>query len=277
MPLPLTVRKSLRDNQEILDEAVEKIKNATGVEWTFEFDIENIIEKADADYLKNDAGNFFYKEVAANVAYNIENLCKDETTKEALVEACTENKVILRINTDKKNTDYWKYIFENGSLVLLMRTPPANTGDISYFNIAKVIPTPGVFSLVARLNIKAAQEKIDEAFESIKSVTKEDWCYDEASLETVYGTIDKSYQESIGDIFREVIESIAYNITKRCADDMILEAFSEVTTNKKIVFVHNPKQSDYWAWKFTNGDLVVSFKSICNVNDNSYFDFEKLL
>ncbi|EFA82166.1 hypothetical protein PPL_04586 [Heterostelium album PN500] len=268
MPLPLAARKSIRDNEEHLTNAVETIKSALGVEWTFEFDFETLLAKVEsADYVKNDPGSFFYKDVATNVAECVKSFAtKDEMVKEALIEANANSKVIVRVNEDKKNTSYWKYIFENNNLVLLFRASPANISDITYFDLPSIIPSPGVLSLKARLNLKENGEKFQTALEEIKEATKNDWTYDESSIETCYTTFDFD-KDRIGDIFAEIITNIAYNIKTRCKDEMILEAFNEVNTNNKIVFRHLPKQSDYWTFAFTSGDLIVSYKSICNVSD----------
>ncbi|KYR01401.1 hypothetical protein DLAC_01991 [Tieghemostelium lacteum] len=276
MPLPLLARKSLRDNEPHLKDAVEQIQKALGVEWTFEFDFETLLAKAE-DSLKADCGDIFYKNIAKYVANNIEGAAKDEMTKEALIEANSNCKIAMVENTDKKDSTYWKYRFNNGTLELVYNRINVNLSDIQYFKIHTVIPTPGVYSLPARLNIKQNKEKFDEALESIKAITKNDWTYDEESLETVYKEIDPSYQASIGDIFAEVITNVARNIKSRCADDMVLEAFNEICTNNKIVFKCNKKQSDYWSFIFEKGDLIISFRSIANVSDAAYFNFEKLL
>eukprot|EP01133_Synstelium_polycarpum_P006582 gene6582-7639_t len=276
MPLSLTARKSLRDNEESLKENTEKLKEILGIDWTFEFDFETILTKCTDDYVQRSPGEIFYKNVAEGVVCCVKDACKSEICKEALIEANSENKVIVRVNEDKKNTDYWKYIFENNTLVLLFRSPMSNIGDCSYFKLANIIPSPGVFSLVARLNLKENEEKFTEAFERINNVTKESWSYDESSLEEIYPKLDYN-KERIGDCFADILSNIADNICKRCQDDMTLEAFNEATPNHKIIFRHNAKQSDYWLWAFVAGDLVVSFRSISNTSDNSYFNFEKLL
>jgi len=276
MPLPLVARKSIRDNQEHLDAAVEKIKAALGVEWTFEIDFETLLAKVTEDYPKSSPGECFYKEIATNVAECVERASKNDLVKEALIEANTNNKVVVLLNEDKKNSTYWKYQFNNGTLELLFKSI-CNTSDITYFKLESIIPTPGVFSLPARMNLKASEEKFQEAFEKIKAATGQDWSYEESSLEEIYPSIEKSYQESIGDIFSEITNYLASNIEKRLGDEMVKEAFLELNTNGKVVFKCNPKQSSYWDIKFESGNLVLSFRSICNTSDVAYFDFEKLL
>eukprot|EP01132_Coremiostelium_polycephalum_P010757 gene10757-13166_t len=258
MPLPLVARKSIRDNEEYLREAQETIKNAIGVEWTFELDFEDILSKLSEDY-RDRIGELFYKEVCKNIASCVEKASKDETTKEALVESNQNSKVIIRpLVMDKKNNDYkyWNYLFENGSLVVVFKTPLCNISDLSYFKIEAVIPTPGVYSLTARLNLKENKEKFDTALETIKDVMGCDWTYDEASLETVYQALDKDLKERIGDLFSEVMGYVAQNIKNRCKDDMVLEAFREATPNSKVTFKQDGKQSSYWVWKFEDGGVT---------------------
>ncbi|KYR03083.1 hypothetical protein DLAC_00575 [Tieghemostelium lacteum] len=280
MPLSLNQRKSLRDYDQNLKDALESIKNTTGQEYQVEIDFEGIIAKtAESKYVSEDPGNFFYKQCLANFAYCLEQqLAKEEVTKEAFVEATTARKIIFRINEDKKNTDYWKVAFEADSVILLFRIQPSNVGDISYLPLAKSIPVPGTYSLVSRLSLKEHKEKFDEALETLKSATGETWTYDEASLESVYKLVDENSKTNYGRVFSTVLENVAYNVKEKCKDDMIKEAFVEATPNHTIVFVQNAKQYDYWEFKFENGNLLVSFKnSITNLSDISYWDFTKLL
>jgi len=51
------------------------------------------------------------------------------------------------------------------------------------------------------MNLKASEEKFNEAFEKLKEATKCDWSYDEASLESVYPALEKSQQDGIGELF----------------------------------------------------------------------------
>ncbi|KAM9984295.1 hypothetical protein ACTFIZ_004006 [Dictyostelium cf. discoideum] len=277
MPLPLVTRKSLRDNEEKLKENVEKIQQALGVEWTYEFDFETILAKCTEEYVKNDLGGLFYKDIAGNIADCIERCSKDEMSKEALVEANTAQKIVLIPNDDKKFNAYWKYEFVNGELRVYFKPNICNVSDLSYFKLETIIPSPGVYSLPARINLKEKQEKFTESLEKVKAVTKMEWTLDESSLETLYPSLDKSYQERIGDIFSEILDYACENIVKRCGDEMVCEAVQEACPSGKIVFKFDAKQSEYWKWKFADGELHISFKSICNTSDNCYYDFEKLL
>eukprot|EP01132_Coremiostelium_polycephalum_P005671 gene5671-7057_t len=277
MPLSLVQRKSLRDHEPALKEALESIKNSTGEEYQVEIDLEGIVSKFTDKWCAEDPGSFFYKNAITNFAYCVEQECKKDLTKEAFVEATPSRKITFRINEDKKNTDWWKIVIENGVVVLLFRIQPSNLGDISYLPLYKSIPVPGVYSLETRLNMKEYQEKWDEALESIKSATGETYTLDEASLEAVYPKVDENSKVYFGRFFGDILTNLAYCITEKCKDDMIKEAFVESTPKKTIKFAFDAKQSDYWVFKFTDGELVLSFKAIVNVSDISYYAFEKHL
>ncbi|KAK5581862.1 hypothetical protein RB653_003442 [Dictyostelium firmibasis] len=280
MPLNLVARKSLRDNEEHLNKAHEEIKNSLdGEEWIIEFDWDVIFDKVD-EHIKKQLGEVFYKNLCPNISKCIASAAKDEITKESIINANTAKKIVLMVYEDPKNSAYWKYEFKNGQLNLLFKKGCNNITEAANFELYKVIPSEGVYTLPTRLSLKNNQEKFDLAFERIKSVTKRDWSFDEASMEQVYSTgfETDNQREQFGNTFSQILDNIAKNIENRCKDDMTLESFNDVTANGRISFRHNPKQTTgYWAWSFSNGDLIISFKSICNVSDNASFDFIKVL
>ncbi|KAM9993704.1 hypothetical protein ACTFIZ_011683 [Dictyostelium cf. discoideum] len=280
MPLNLVARKSLRDNEEHLNKAHEEIKNAlNGEEWIIEFDWDTIFDKID-EFAKKQLGEVFYKNLCPNISKCIINACKDEITKESIINANSAKKIVLIVNEDPKNTVYWKYEFNGGQLNLLFKKGCCNLSEAGNFQLYKVIPSEGVYTLATRLNLKKNQDRYNVAFERIKAVTKRDWSFDQESMESVYPTAFEtdSSREQFGDSFATVLEHCALNIEKRCKNDITLESFNEVTANARFSFRHCPKQTTgYWAWSFSNGDVVISFKSVCNISDNSNFDFVKVL
>ncbi|KAM9954040.1 hypothetical protein ACTFIR_009158 [Dictyostelium discoideum] len=277
MPLNLVARKSLRDNEEHLNKAHEEIKNAlNGEEWIIEFDWDVIFDKVD-EHVKKQLGEVFYKNLCPNISKCIVNASKDELTKESIINANTAKKIVLVVNEDAKNSSYWKYEFNGGQLNLLFKKGCNNITEAGNFELYKVIPSEGVFSLAARLNMKENQEKFDTAFERIKAATHMDWSYEQESLEQIYPALEERNKERIGDLFSDIFKYVADNIEKKCKNDTILEAFVEATSNAKIVFRHNAKASGYWNWTFEGGNLIITFKSICNISDNANFDFIKVL
>ncbi|KAK5579658.1 hypothetical protein RB653_009343 [Dictyostelium firmibasis] len=280
MPLNLVARKSLRDNEEHLKKAHEEIKNAlSGEEWVIEFDWDLIFEKID-EHNKKQLGEVFYKNLCPHISKCIVNACKDDLTKESIINANTSKKIVLIVNEDPKNTSYWKYEFNNGQLNLLFKKGCCNLSDAANFQLHKVIPSEGCYTLPTRLNLKKNQDRYNAAFERIKAITNKDWSFDEESMESVYPTAFEtdSQREQFGDSFASVLEYSTQNIEKRCKNEITLESFNEATTNARFSFRHCPKQTTgYWSWSFDNGDIVISFKSVCNISDNANFDFIKVL
>ncbi|EGC35005.1 hypothetical protein DICPUDRAFT_152709 [Dictyostelium purpureum] len=66
-----------------------------------------------------------------------------------------------------------------------------------------------------------------------------DWPIDQASLETVYPHVFADLKNSFGHIFAGVVEKVTANLAKLCADEMVLEAVQEATSNRTIVIKHN--------------------------------------
>ncbi|EGC29455.1 hypothetical protein DICPUDRAFT_42864, partial [Dictyostelium purpureum] len=147
--------------------------------------------------------------------------------------------------------------------------------DIFTVKLETLLPSQGTYSLMTRLNIKENQAKMDANLVAVKKAMKSDadWTIDQESLETVYPHVSVDLKISFGHIFAGVVEKVAANLAKRCADEMVLEA----TSNRTIVIKHNATQNGYWLWSFENGNLVISFKSITNTNDVQTFDLIKLL
>jgi len=276
MALPLVIRKNIRDNEVFLRESLEKINNATGKEFEFEADWGTVVSQLE-QHSKDRIGELYQKDVMKNLADNIEKLCKNETSKEAFYEATSANKIIVKVND--KIPNYWKISFENGALVVEHKKSVGNLYEISNFNIIAVMPVPGVLSLTARLNIQQNQEALQEHLQTITTASGEDFSFDDSCLETLYKSVEGYAKDKLGElIMKDAMNQLATNIKKRLEDDMVKEAFNEVTTSHQITFRADAKAPNYWAIKFENGNLVVIFKpNVGNMYELGNFDFEKLL
>ncbi|KAN0030940.1 hypothetical protein ACTA71_009590 [Dictyostelium dimigraforme] len=266
MPLALTSRKSLKDNEESLKTNLALIEKSLGETFTIEFDFEDIITKCNDSWVTNSCGSIFYKDVVSNLAKNIAKVGADPLIKEAFLAAVPNRKFIF-ICADEKLPSYWKYQFENGDCQVLFRPKICNTNDINIFKLETIIPTEGVYTLMTH-NLAAVKKALKSSV---------DWSIDETSLETVYPKVADDLKNSFGHIFAGIVEKVAANLTKRCADEMILEAVQEVTSKQTIVIKHDGNMSGYWSWAFESGNIVITFKSITNTNDVQTFDFIKLL
>ncbi|KAN0027018.1 hypothetical protein ACTFIU_009697 [Dictyostelium citrinum] len=278
MPLALTSRKSLKDNEESLKTNLATIEKSLGEPFTVEFDFEDIITKCNDSWVTNSCGSIFYKDVVGNLAKNMTKVGADPLIKEAFL-AAVPNKKFVFICADEKLPSYWKYQFENGDCQILFRPKICNTNDVNTFKLETIIPTQGVYSLMTRLNIKTNEQKMKDNLAAVKKALKSsaDWSIDESSLESVYPKVADDLKNSFGHIFAGIVEKVAANLTKRCADEMILEAVQEATSNHTIVIKHDANMSGYWSWSFESGNIVITFKSVTNTNDVQTFDFIKLL
>ncbi|KAN0050657.1 hypothetical protein ACTA71_003802 [Dictyostelium dimigraforme] len=259
VPFALTSRKSLKDNEESLKTNLASIEKSLGEAFTIEFDFEDIITK-----------------FVGNLAKNMAKVGADSLIKEAFL-AAVPNKKFVFICADEKLPSYWKYQFENGDCQILFRPKICNTSDVNTFKLETIIPTQGVYTLMTRLNIKTNEQKMKDNLSAVKKALKSsvDWSIDETSLETVYPKVADDLKNSFGHIFAGVVEKVAANLSKRCTDEMILEAVQEATSKNTIVIKHDNNMNGYWA--FESGNIIISFKSITNTNDIQTFDFIKLL
>ncbi|KAN0050674.1 hypothetical protein ACTA71_003819 [Dictyostelium dimigraforme] len=278
MPLALTSRKSLKDNEESLKTNLASIEKSLGEAFTIEFDFEDIITKCNDSWVTNSCGSIFYKDVVGNLAKNMAKVGADSLIKEAFL-AAVPNKKFVFICADEKLPSYWKYQFENGDCQILFRPKICNTSDVNTFKLETIIPTQGVYTLMTRLNIKTNEQKMKDNLSAVKKALKSsvDWSIDETSLETVYPKVADDLKNSFGHIFAGVVEKVAANLSKRCTDEMILEAVQEATSKNTIVIKHDNNMNGYWSWAFESGNIIITFKSITNTNDIQTFDFIKLL
>ncbi|KAM9972623.1 hypothetical protein ACTFIR_011990 [Dictyostelium discoideum] len=278
MPLALTSRKSLKDNEESLKTNLASIEKSLGEAFVIEFDFEDIITKCNDSWVTNSCGSIFYKDVVGNLAKNMVKVGADSLIKEAFL-AAVPNKKFVFICADEKLESYWKYQFVNGDCQILFRPKICNTNDVNTFKLETIIPTQGVYTLMTRLNIKTNEQKMKDNLSAVKKALKSssDWSIDESSLETVYPKVADDLKNSFGHIFAGIVEKVAANLAKRCADEMILEAVQEATTNHTIVIKHDANLNVHWSWSFESGNIVITFKSVTNTNDVQTFDFIKLL
>jgi len=134
--LSLVAKLDIEKNREKLEEALQKIKEATGEDYSFdEASLEAIYPKLDK-YNQERIGSTFYGDVLGNLAKNFERALKDDMVKEAFNEIATAHQVTVRCNPKLKG--YWDIAFENGVVVVTFREI-ANISTIEYFNIEPLL------------------------------------------------------------------------------------------------------------------------------------------
>jgi len=263
--LSLIQRKNLKDNEEKLQENLQTIKDATGKDdWALEIDwgvCYPVLQLADRP------GSTIYDECLKALAGNITNLCKDEHAKASFVEATSGSKIIFTV--DKKATGYWSEKIVNGNLEIGWKGSVCNVYQIGQKIEEQLtcVFEEVTMPVILRKNIAANEEKKEELLQKIQEATGREF-----TLTVVWGDMIKdhmgTYASSFGgQMYSDCLGGLAENIKKVCSTEFGKDAFNEFASTGKIIFNSNKndkKATAYFTEKFENGDLVVSYKSVCN-------------
>jgi len=263
--LSLVQRKNLKDNEEKLQENLQKIKDATGKDdWAFEIDwgvCYPVMQLGDRP------GSSIYDDCLTGLSANIVKLCLDPFAKESFVEAMTGSKIIFTV--DKKSPSYWSEKIVNGNLEIGWKGSVCNTYQIG----AKIeeqltcVFEEVTMPVILRKNIAANEEKKEENLEKIKTATGRDFTLTVQWSDMIkdhMGTYTSSFG---GSMYADCLGGLAENIKKVCSTEFGKDSFNEFASTGKIIFNSNKndkKATAYFTEKFENGDLVISFKSVCN-------------
>jgi len=274
--LSLVTKLNLEKNREKLEEHLQAIANIVGTgEWAFEADFLSLVPQLQQNSVER-LGDIYYDQAMGYLVENFKKKLQQETTKEAFQEATSERKITFLIN-DKQN-DYWEIAFKNGAVVVTHKKVIANLSSLEYFDIEKVLPVPGTFSLIAKLNMEQNREKLQENLERITKATGQEYTFDDASLEAVYSKLNDNNKERIGSlIYDQVLGYLASNFERSLKDEMVLEAFNEIATSHMITVEHKNPTPNYWAISFKNGNIVLTFQDMANLSAVEWFNIEPLL
>jgi len=275
--LSLVTKLNLEKNKPKLDETLEELAQITGNgDWAFEVDFDAIVKQLDKGYGER-VGDLYYSSALPYLVSNIKRrLAESETIKEAFGEVTTERKIIFEIN-DKQNP-YWQITFKNGAILVTHKKSMANMSELEYYDFTEILPVPGTYSLVAKLNMEKNRPHLEENLARISKATGQEYTFDDSSLEAVYNTLSKDYQSRVGDLFYDqILRNLAANFERSLKDEMVLEAFNEVATAHQISIVQKKPTPNYWDISFKNGVVVLTFQDIVNVSTIEYFNIEPLL
>jgi len=273
--LSLVVKLDIEKYKEKLDEKLAELSQITGNDWAVEIDFDAIVPQLD-EYARNSIGNIYYGQAFPALVSCIKTKLESESVKEAFNEATSERKVIFKVND--KQPSYWNIAFQNGSLVVSHKKSIANISNLEYYNLEEIIPVPGTFPLVAKLNIEKNRPVLDEHLQKISEATGQEYTFDDACLEALYPKLEDHSKARIGDvILKESMGYLAANLTKALKDEMVLEAFNEIATAHQITYKHQNPTPNYWAISFKDGVVVVSFQACANLSNLEYLNIESLL
>lgn len=117
--MTVACRKNIQDAEGDRKKNMDRINKATGI--TFELEIDWPLwaqVAADRDYTDR-VGEIMYGWYLDPLAYNLEKLCKDDMTKEAIVEACTKKTITFKVVPDSEMSGiYSKVTFDDGVLTV---------------------------------------------------------------------------------------------------------------------------------------------------------------
>lgn len=116
---PLELEKNMAEYEPQRAENIAKISAALGISVTFEIQDPLAVAAAATERgYENRLGEIAFSWYLGGLAGNIERIAKDDMVKEAIVEAMSTKKIILRLNPscDKYHAEK----FENGALIIEM-------------------------------------------------------------------------------------------------------------------------------------------------------------
>jgi len=122
--LNLTSQIDLRDNEFHKIRHLERLKNVTGVDWTFEFDYHAINPRIMSTPYRNRLGEILWGSYLDEITSAIERLCTDDLVKEAILEGITTHRMEFRLVDNKtlKEVEYQMLKLQNG--ILYLETSP---------------------------------------------------------------------------------------------------------------------------------------------------------
>jgi len=124
--MSLMCRKNIAQNNEKLQENLEKLKDATGIDFEIEVDFGSLVEnwKKGKSGLQNSdtdrIGEYVYDSYLGGLTYNIERLCQDDLGKEAFTEAMSAKTINIVILSVLKKGEYFysRCRIADGKLIL---------------------------------------------------------------------------------------------------------------------------------------------------------------
>jgi len=110
-PLSLEQRKNIADHVPKMTELLERLKNATGVEYDCEVDFPSVATLIKGTSYESRLGDIIYESYLGGLITNLENLCKDELAREAWLDKTNARKLIRIVvdATEAKNENRYQF------------------------------------------------------------------------------------------------------------------------------------------------------------------------
>lgn len=100
--LGLVIRKNIRDSQHSRDANLERLKTAVGIPFELEVDWIPLAKAIKGEQYEERLGEVIHAWHLNGLADNLEKLCQDDLSKEAVAEACSKKKISFVLDTTGK-------------------------------------------------------------------------------------------------------------------------------------------------------------------------------
>jgi len=257
--LPLNARKNLRDHWETKQtELVEKLKKASGADWTFTVDVEDFYNKIGEESRKVQIGQVIYW----NFDGLVNNLVKkmgDSMTKQAILDACPKKTISLTIG-EVKSSYHDVHVKDGGIQIVTKKDGVATNVDQIGAKIETQLNSSAL-PLEASKNIRDYWEKNSPALlKKLKDATGVDWKFD-INFEKLHNDIDDSgRKKQVGQCALWCMEGLTNNIVKKSKDDMVKEAILDTCSTHTITYYVGDCKKTYHDIVFKDGVLHVIVK-----------------
>lgn len=289
MSLSLVLRKNIRDATPTMTANLEKIREASGIDFVVEIDFAGVKAALPADNSYGDRlGECFYSYYLSPLANNVKRFCENPLQREAFIEHLSEKKTIRFVLTKNKlgGNGYSQTSDDQG--VLLCTIPISNfCTNVDYLgsDLSTSLAGSGPLSLSQRKNIADYNEKLQIHLATINTATGIDFDVEIDWAEVAKHFSDSSYKDRLGEAFYDwYIGALARSLTKLCADELGKEAFVDRCGAKKTIrftITEKPKDEHVYVYSDIPSDgtlvILVPKKKLCTNVDYTGADIEKLL
>lgn len=264
-PLTVPMRKNIADATKQMNEHLETINKASGIEFEVEADWAVFAEATVKKGYHSRVGDIIYNWYLKAIAKHVAEFCKDPIHREAFNEAFGSRKQIVFLFADDKhperrNTNQYTLCKDGVFQVYIVRDRFTQSADGCGDDLAQSTSGEGPLSVTTRKNISDTSEARAGFVGRMNKAAGIDFEYEVDWESIAVAAKQHNYDGRAGDIVGWYLKGLTENVEKVCADDMGKEAFAETCEKKNILIKAVPQDqvTDYTKCEFADGVLVVS-------------------
>jgi len=257
--LPLVAKKDLRDHWEKKQpEFLEKLKKASGVDWTFDINVEEFYANIGEESRKAQVGQV----IVWNIEGLVNNLVKkmaDDMVKQSVLASCPKKIISLSIG-DVPGTKYQEVLVKDGGIHVIIKKEKVATNVDQIGSKIEEVLTFSTLPLVVSKNIRDNWEKKEpELLAKLKTATGVDWKFD-INFQKFHADIADDRKAQVGGVVFWSMEGLVNNLVKKAKDDMVKEALVEACPNHVIAYYIGETKSTYHEVLIKDGGIHVVVK-----------------